>query len=144
MSRERRDKLTNEEKKRQLYKYKKLTMKILDLQEQKESIRAEIESAKNQIITDMPRGGRQKDLGDYISELEGIELSIKEKIREKNKKRVQIESAIMELEDGVESDIIRKRYIEFKEWEEICTDIGYSWKQTHRKHGNALVNIKMT
>lgn len=136
--------MTNEEKKQQLYEYKKLTMKILDLQEQRETIRTEIESAKNQIITDMPRGGKQKDLVDYISELERIELAIKEKVREKNKKRIQIESAIMELEDGVESDIIRKRYIEFKEWEKICTEIGYSWKQTHRKHGNALANIKMT
>lgn len=135
--------MTNEEKKQQLYEYKKLTMKILDLQEQRETIRTEIESAKNQIITDMPRGGKQKDLVDYISELERIELAIKEKVREKNKKRIQIESAIMELEDGVESDIIRKRYIEFKEWEEICTYIGYSWNHTHRLHSRALTHLRI-
>ena len=45
--------------------------------------------------------------------------------------------------DGIEADIFRKRYLELKTWEQICVDLDYSWRQTHRLHSKALSDFKM-
>ena len=55
--------------------------------------------------------------------------------------KIGIENKITDMEDGIECDILRKRYLEDKKWEEICVEIGYSWMQTHRLHSNALKNF---
>ena len=50
------EKQLNEEKKAYLNEYKRISLKIISLEEQEATIRAEMESAKNQEISDMPRG----------------------------------------------------------------------------------------
>ena len=40
--------------------------------------------------------------------------------------------------EGVEGDVLRERYIYLRTWEEICVEINYSWRQTHRYHQHAL------
>lgn len=44
--------------------------------------------------------------------------------------------------DPVERELIRLRYIDGKEWQDIADTIGYSWAQTHRHHGKALKKLE--
>jgi len=55
--------------------------------------------------------------------------------------RLEIEECIEGLEVR-ERTLMRARYIEGKEWEEVCVEIKYSWAQTHRLHSKILVQIK--
>lgn len=136
--------INNEQKKEYLNSYKKLYRKLKSLDEQLISLRESKESAKIQSISDMPKGNKQSDLSDYIVQIEVLYIKIMRLRDECIKRRCEIEDKIADMEDGTECLIIHKRYIEFKGWEQICVEIGYCWKQTHRLHSSALNNFNMT
>jgi hypothetical protein len=92
----------------------------------------------------MPHGSKQTDLSDYIVRIDVIFTKIIQLRAECIQRKLDIETRIADMSDGIESLILHKRYIEFKTWEQICVEIDYSWKQTHRLHSNALSNLKMT
>ena len=60
----------------------------------------------------------------------------------------QLETAQTEIEDAIEAlepierVLLRHRYIEGMTWEEVCVAVGYSWRQTHRIHAQALKKLK--
>lgn len=135
------EKELNDAKKEYLNRYKKAYLKWLSLCEQENSIRLEIQSVGSPGITDMPRDAKKQDLSDYMIRLEKILDKIKMAKKEKYSVRAEIEEKIIDMEDGVQSRILWLRYIEFKEWVEICTTIGYSWNRTHELHSEALKNF---
>lgn len=47
------------------------------------------------------------------------------------------EEALERLGD-MERKVMRLRYFEGMKWEDICTAINYSWRQTHNYHSRAL------
>lgn len=135
------DKKLNEQKKGYLASYKMLYQKKQSLEEQLQSLREIGQSAKNQKLSDMPRGSEKKDLSDYIVKIDLLISRIENLKADCMQRRLDIENYIAELENGVESSLLFKRYIEFKTWEQICEEINYSWMQTYRIHGNALKNL---
>lgn len=132
-----------EQKKEYLKSYKKECQKIRSLEEQLESVRVSLESAKGQVITDMPRSSNQKDLSDGIVKLDSVMFKLIKAIKSKAVIRSEIENRIADMEDGIECSILHKKYTEFKGWEQICVEIGYSWRQTHRYHSRALHNFNI-
>ena len=132
----------NEKKKEYLNGYRKKTRKIESLEEQKKSILADMRNAKAIEYSDMPKGaGKQSDLSDYVVKLEGLIERIEETKDQKNQMRIAIEEIIIGMENGIECDILRKRYIEMKEWDIIANELNYSKMQVYRIHGKALVNF---
>ena len=51
-------------------------------------------------------------------------------------------NTIEQLENEVEKVILYKRYFENKSFEQISVEMGYSWRQIHRLHGNALKDFE--
>lgn len=133
----------NDKKKEYLNSYKKNCDKLISLEEQLKSLREVEQSAKIQKLSDMPKGSRQTDLSDYIVRIERVLLQINEIKSVCMKQLIDIEDSISRLENGIECQILHKKYVEFKEWEKICCEIGYCWRQTHRYHSRALTNFKM-
>ena len=133
----------NDKKKEYLKSYRNLCKKLESLEEQLQSLREAEQSAKVQSISDMPRGSKQLDLSDYIVKLDVVFTKIIRARADCLKRKLEIESRIADMPDGIESDILHKRYLEFKPWEQICVDVGYSWMQTHRHHSKALASFKM-
>lgn len=113
------------------------------MEEQLESLREVEQSAKIQEISDMPKGNKQTDLSDYMVKLDKITYKIIRAKQDCMNRKLDIENRIADMEDGLESTILHKRYIELKAWEKICVEIDYSWKQTHRIHGQALGNFRI-
>lgn len=137
------EKEMNEAKKKYLTRYKKSHLKWLSLCEQEKSIRAEIEGARSPEITDMPRAARTADLSDWMVRLEMILEKIDAAKKENYGIRAEIEERIIDMDDGIQSRILWLRYIDFKEWNDICTRIGYSWNRTHELHSEALLNFPL-
>lgn len=133
----------NEQKKEYLKSYKHLCDKLKSLEEQLQSLREVEQSAKIQQLSDMPKGGKQTDLSDVMVSLEVVFTKIIRTRAECLDKKLEIESRIADMGDGIEADILRKRYLEFKTWEQICVEIGYSWRQTHYIHSRALSNFNI-
>lgn len=130
-----------EAKKEYLNEYKKIYYKLRSLDDQKRSLIETMEAAKAIEYSDMPKGSKQSDLSDYIVKLDHIYTEIGDKQIELLHKRAEIEALIAELPDGIESSVLHKRYIEFKKWEQICVDIDFEWRQTHRIHSKALRHL---
>ena len=134
----------NDAKKEYLNEYKRITLKIISLEEQEATIRAEMESAKNQEISDMPRGGGGKsDLSDYMVRLERIQQKIAQKKAELRFKRLEIEEKIINIQDGQQSEVIRLRYLELLGWKEIRSKLDVSERQVYILHGEALQAIEI-
>lgn len=134
----------NDEKKEYLNEYKRISLKIISLEEQEATIRAEMESAKNQEISDMPRGGGGKsDLSDYMVRLERIQQKIAQKKAELRLKRLEIEEKIINIQDGQQSEVIRLRYLELLGWKEIRSKLDVSERQVYILHREALQAIEI-
>ena len=50
-------------------------------------------------------------------------------------------NCIEKLNKDVEKLVLYKRYFNNKSFEQISVEMGYSWRQIHRIHGNALKNF---
>lgn len=133
----------NEKKKEYLNSYRNLCKKIKSLEDQLQSLREVEQSAKIQQLSDMPHGSKQSDLSDYMVRLDKVLSKIIKAKQECEDRKLEIESCIADMPDGIEADILHKRYLELKTWEQICCEIGYSWKQTHRLHSKALSNFNV-
>lgn len=125
--------------KEQLRQYQYIEREIKLLQADVCQVRDSLQSA--QILSDMPKGGNNADrIADTIAKIVDIEAIIHYKIRQLIELRGEIEATI----DGLPSDqrvLMRLRYIEGCSFEAIAVNLNYSWRHTHRLHGNALQKI---
>lgn len=133
----------NDKKKNYLNSYKEKTEKLRSLEEQLRGLHEIETSAKAQNYSDMPKGNKQTDLSDFIVRLENLESKVMKQKYECMDIRLNIMNSICDMSKGIESTILYKKYIEFKQWEQICIEVGYSWRQVHRIHSDALNNYKM-
>lgn len=133
----------NEKKKEYLKGYKKLCEKLKSLEEQLQSLREVEQSAKIQRLSDMPKAHNQSDLSNIMVKIEAIYTKIIRIRTECLEKKLDIENRIADMDDGIEADILRKRYLELKPWEQICVELNYSWRQIHYLHSKALCNFEI-
>ena len=124
----------NEKKKEYLNRYN-------SLQEQEKQLRSQIDGPKAIEYSDMPKAHKQTDLSDYMVRLERILDRIANEKNEMQKIQLEIEEKII---DVMESRILYLRYIQFMKWEDICVEMGYSWRQIHNIHSKALNNLKIS
>lgn len=59
-------------------------------------------------------------------------------------KRAAIEKIIVNIPDGVASDIVHMRYIELMKWDDIAEKTGYDKAHTHRILNKTLENLDMS
>lgn len=77
-----------------------------------------------------------------FDELVDLDLFIRQRVSQSIAIRLEITTAINELEDWRYRDILQYRYINGFTWEQIATLIHYSYVQTTRLHGSALKAIE--
>lgn len=68
----------------------------------------------------------------------------RERYEAREQEFAELEAAIerdMEMLSPTERDLIRYRYMDGQEWEEVCISVRYSWAQTHRIHSAALIKL---
>lgn len=136
------EKEKNEKKKEYLNRYKNAVKKYNSLQEQEERIRAGMGPGAIE-YSGMPKAHKKTDLSDYMVRLEKILYKIADKKREMQEIRLEIEDKITDIDDGIQSRVLYLRYIRFLKWEDICVEIGYSWRQVHRAHSQALKKMNI-
>lgn len=128
--------------KERLREYQKLKHEQQQIREQLDKVEAVLFYPKNQQLTGMPSapvdGNPQEDLA--IHHIELVE-KYKTKMAELAEEQLAIEKAIDTL-DPTARMLMRYRYIDGLQWEEVCIKICYSWRQTHRLHGEALLKLK--
>ena len=134
----------NEKKMEYLNRYRQAVRKYNSLQEQEKQLRSQMDGPKAIEYTDMPKAHKQTDLSDYIVRLERILTRIANEKNEMQKIQLEIEEKIIDVMDGEQSRILYLRYIQFMKWEDICVEMGYSWRQVHNIHSKALNDLKIS
>lgn len=92
----------------------------------------------------MPKGSSS---GDPVLDIVSRHLALKDKymrlLEELSDAQADIEDLITKLHPRMRV-LMRLRYIQGLQWEEVCVAVGYSWAQTHREHAKALDAILET
>ena len=122
--------------------YKKLHNKIKSLDDQMKSLEETIKSAKAIEYSDMPKGsGKQTDLSDYIVRMENMQDELMSKQIESIAKRAEIELVLFAMDDGQESMILHRLFIDFRTIKSISKEIGYSETNTREMRNRAIENL---
>lgn len=133
----------NEQKKEYLRSYRAAVKREERILEDIQELRASKAFPAAISYDGMPKGSNQSDLSDYIETLDRMIESLKAERLEKIRRREKIEKLIKDMQDDNEREVLRLRYIDGKKWEEICIEMGYSWRQIHYIHSRALYNLKI-
>lgn len=127
--------------KQELKSYINQKREIVQLQEQIEQIKQQIYLVSSTRITGAPGGSGSLDkIADNIARLDELMRYYVEKLQQTVERQKRIEKEIENLPEQ-ERVLMRYRYIEGLEWTAVAVKMNYSWKQTHRIHGNALQKL---
>ena len=133
----------NEKKKEYLKSYQRSAKREQDILEEIRKLR--MDKMFPSVVNDgMPKGSSQSDLSGYAATLDDLIEKLKKERLEKIQHLRNIEDQIGKMQDEDEKRVLRLRYIKGLKWEEVAVEMGYSWKQTHRIHSQALIDLKMT
>lgn len=123
-----------------LKQYKDISKELERLIEKHDDFKDKFESIMSPIITDMPTMTTYaKDKMDRgLMQKEKLNESIGDTIFELFCKKLDIFNVINSLSSSTHREIMRLRYLEGYKWDEVCVELNYSWKHTHRLHSEAL------
>lgn len=128
--------------KQRLKNYKQLVREIQRLEREIERLEAKATSITQSLEL---TGVRGSDISDRTMLIDvSIELKdcLKNKVNILNKERLELEEIIDILDDPIERNLIRYRYIYDKKWEEVSCLVNYTYRQTMRIHGKILEKLR--
>lgn len=79
----------------------------------------------------------------YVGKIVDLEKQIQQEVDCLIKLKTDIREAINQMEDVDEKLLLRYRYINFLNWEEICVNLNVSMRTVHRLHSSALQHLKV-
>lgn len=122
-----------------LKKYERLYDERIELISAKSTLIVSMQNAKAVEYSPIPHGsnGVKKDLSDYIIKLDRYYSRIGKLERAQEKLRKKYYKMFECLEEN-EAAVLKKRYIEFKDWNTIAKEMKKSKRQVNRYHKSAL------
>lgn len=106
------------------------------------AMRSEIESMSAAVTGERVQTSAKDKMSEKVSHIVDLENQI---IQDKEKflrMKDRIINEIQSLDNSVYVDILYKRYVEYKQLEEIAVEMNYSYRQVLRLHGFALQEFK--
>lgn len=83
-------------------------------------------------------GGSPIDVSDKIARLDELIREANEEWDELIEMREQAKTLIAKLESATQQEVLTKRYIQNKRWEQIAVEMNITWRHTFRIHRAAL------
>lgn len=117
---------------------RKLDLEIQTLQEQISLLRENAEGLRAMELSDMPKGGKGKDLSDYVAEIADLQMVCVQHVSELIMKKQEAIERIMSIDGSELRNVLLLRYIQCKEWDEIADMLQYNLRTIFRLHGEAL------
>ena len=77
-----------------------------------------------------------------VSQILSLEEEVKTAKKELEDLKAVFDTAIKAVTDTEHHDILAKRYLEFKDWNQIAEEMGYSKPSCYRLHREALAGMK--
>ena len=129
--------------KERLRNYQNIKKEREQLRQRLEEVEAALYYPKIQQLSAMPAGPNAEGNPQENLAIHHIELQERytAKLEELAAEQLAIEEAIEPLEPTARM-LLRYRYLDGLKWEEVCCRMNYSWRQTHRLHGEALRQLR--
>lgn len=83
-------------------------------------------------------GGSPIDVSDKIARLDELIRDTNRECDELIEMREQAKTLIAKLESATQQEVLTKRYIQNKRWEQIAVEMNITWRHTFRIHRAAL------
>lgn len=131
--------MTRDDLKKLLLSYTDMKKEQAQLLETLDRVEATMTAPPSPNMDGMPRGGSGP--GDPTGDLATQHLALMGKYRAQLRYLARAQAAIEDLIEPLDSrarTLMRYRYIDGLTWEGVCVAIGYSWRQTHNIHSQAL------
>jgi len=135
---------TIEEKKKILNTYKAAVEKYNSLKKQEKYLRTRINSPRTAVLSGVPSSKKHSDISDIMVRLDDTLKMVRAAEDQALNTCAAIERIILNIPDGVDSDIIHMRYIEFEAWDKIAEKTGYSEKHVYRIHNRILEKLDVS
>lgn len=96
------------------------------------------------VLDGMPHGSDHSDLSVYAVMVDEQMEKLKEWQLEKVRLYESISDRIRRVEDDNQRALLMCRYIKGMRWEDVASELGYTWRWTHKLHSKALdaIDIK--
>ena len=127
----------NEEKKRYLNGYRDCTRRERQLQEQIEELRSQ-QMFPSVNHDGMPQGNAHSDLSGYVARLDALISQLEHEQAMAVRQYKEIHDRIHKMQDGAEKEVLIRRYLMGRTWEQIAVEMDYTYRHVTRLHGAAL------
>lgn len=108
------------------------------LTEAREIMEARLTKGVQTLTGDTVQSSKDPHAFDKLGELT---WQIMEQTRELDRVKAEIEAVIRKVENGKYRELLVRRYLNGKTFEEVAVKMHYTWRQVHRLHGRALIAV---
>lgn len=135
----------NQNKIKYLKRYINLDREIERKLEEVARLRAKL-TRGTEVYSTEPRGGGSiyGKTEEILAKIVDLEKEIDADVDRLIAVRDNIKSVIEVVEDDRERLLLQYRYLDGWTFEKIAVEMHYSWRQIHRLHSQALINLKMS
>lgn len=133
----------NEEKKRYLNGYRDCIRRERQLQEQIDELRSQ-QMFPSVNHDGMPQGNAHSDLSGYVARLDALISQLEHEQAMAVRQYKEIHDRIHQMQDGAEKEVLIRRYLMGKTWEQIAVEMDYNYRWVLRLHGRALKNFEIS
>lgn len=86
--------------------------------------------------------GGQDKLGDAVAKIIDLQKEVNQAIDVYVDKKREVSSLIEKVKDPDQLAVLHKRYIQYKHWEQIACEMGFTYRNVCYIHGRALQAIE--
>lgn len=133
----------NEEKKRYLNGYRDCIRRERQLQEQIDELRSQ-QMFPSVNHDGMPQGNAHSDLSGYVARLDALISQLEHEQAMAVRQYKEIHDRIHQMQDGAEKEVLIRRYLMGRTWEQIAVEMNYNYRWVLRLHGRALKNFEIS
>ena len=133
----------NERKKEYLKGYIYSVRKAQRLKEQIEELRSQqmFPSANHD---GMPQGNAHRDLSDYVARLDVLISQLEQEQAMAVRQYKEIHDRIYQMQDGAKKEVLIRRYLMGRTWEQIAVEMDYNYRSVLKIHGRALRSFEIS
>ena len=127
-------------KKEYLKKGYRINLEIETKKEVLEELKSNLDGLQAIKLTEKVQGGPIKDDSGIVNKMNKI-VEMEKDLNELCNFQIKLSQTIDKMENTNERAVLRLRYILNQTWEEIAEKMGYTLRQIHRIHENAIKNF---
>lgn len=133
----------NERKKEYLKGYIYSVRKAQRLKEQIDELRSQqmFPSANHD---GMPQGNAHSDLSGYMARLDALISQLEHEQALAVRQYKEIHDRIHKMQDGAEKEVLIRRYLMGRTWEQIAVEMNYNYRSVLKIHGRALRSFEIS